>query len=239
MWLVLADGDDADAAWAHRELRRRGVVPVDLVTTRDLAAGHRWVHRVDRDGCIAEVTLAGGRVISSTRVRGVLNRIAHVSVDRFRQVREHDRGYAEQEFIALLLSWLRCFPNTLNPAVPGGLCGRWRSATEWHLLASRAGLPVTALRIPTATPLHAPQSSAIVIAGEVVADAGVARYTAACRALAELAETPLLQVDFTRTAAGVLHFAGASPLPALRRTGERGADALAEALTTCTAAGAS
>jgi hypothetical protein len=241
MWLVLCDGDDADASWAHRELERRGVVPIELVTTRELLAARRWVHRLGRDGCTAEVTLGDGRVIASGEVRGVLNRIATLSVERFAQVGEPDRAYAEQEFIALLLSWLRCFAHSLNPPAPGGLCGQWRSSTEWRLLAARAGLPVTPLHrtvldaangsaYSDATATPQPQR-ALVVDGQVVSDDDVTPLHTACRSLADLARTPLLQVDLSRGPTGELHFAAASPLPALHWAGAAAIDALAEALS--------
>lgn len=243
MWLVLCPGYDAPALWAFEGLRARGLAPLELVRAESLPQSRRWEHRVGADGAGVRVELPDGRVLRSEEVRGVLNRLTHVTVGPLAATRDHD--YITQEFTAFFMSWLYALPGPiLNRPTPQGLGGRWRHASEWVLLASSVGLPVPPYRLSSldghdelATgerrlfPPGTPTRQAVVVGGVTFAPEGMpAELSDACARLAAAADTPLLGVDFAEGARGRWTFAGATPLPDLRAGGGPLLDALARAL---------
>lgn len=236
MWLVLCAADDRSARWAARGLRARGLTPFIIVTAEQLARGRRWVHRLGAVGVAAAVTLPDGRRLDATTIRGVFNRLAAVPFGRYQPVHPADRAYVAEERAAFVLSWLHALPApVLNRPTPGGLAGRWRPASEWTWLATRAGLPVADYRHDERTASRPPAlpngaTRVIVITGEVVGAALAPPLHAACRRLAGLADTAVLGIDFAAESGGALTFAGATPLPDLRLGGLAGLDLLAGAL---------
>lgn len=238
MVLVLCEEADAVAAWAVYALRRRGL-SVDIVTGADLAVAERLEHRVGRAGVAIELTLADGRRLCGTNVRGVLNRLTFVPTACLRRIGGPDRDYAVQEIYALYLSWLHALPGPLfNPPAPQGLCGNWRHPSGWTALALRAGLPTLPYRqsssddpIAIQQMTAAPAPATIFVVGKrIVAYPAIPRqFDEGCRKLAEAAGVNLLGIDFTSAANGGWRFAGASVMPDLTRGGEPMVDALAQA----------
>lgn len=239
MWLVLCSSGDEPALWAYHGLRAGGLMPLELVSTEMLASGVRWDHRLEAGGASTEITLPDGRTISSTDTRGVLNRLVSLPHEPLTMAHPADRDYATQEFTAFYLSWLYSFPEpVLNRPTPVGLAGQWRHTSEWVWLASQAGLPVPEYRQSSWDPadpmeyqsLVPPGTGAntiIVVAGHVVGAPSPLHIVEGCRRLSELAQTPLLGVDFAPGAAGSWTFARATPLPDLRLGGQCLLDALA------------
>src|SRR4051812_5379619 len=105
MWLVLCDRNDHAALWAARGLAARGLEPLHVVTAERLAYAPQWEHRVDGRGATVSITLAGGRVIAGSDVRGVLNRIVAVPDGHLRHAAPGEADYARQELYAFFLSW--------------------------------------------------------------------------------------------------------------------------------------
>ncbi|MEU6239197.1 hypothetical protein ABZ885_40265, partial [Kitasatospora sp. NPDC047058] len=148
MWLVLCDPGDRAALWAHEGLRKRGLEPLELLSPQALLGSTRTAHRVGRHGADFEICLPDGRVLASRDVSGVLNRVAAAPFGILPFARHADALYAREELDALLLSLLTCLaPVSVNRPCATGLCGAWRSAAEWTVLAARAGLPVPPARI--------------------------------------------------------------------------------------------
>ena len=146
MVLVLCEESDLAALWAASRLQARGLT-VEIVTGADLAAAERWEHRVGRSGVTLDLTLAGGRRLSSAEVKGGLNRLFFLPSAWLQRIGGPDRDYAIQEMHALYLSWLHALPGPLlNRPTPQGLCGNWRHPSAWAALAARAGLPVAPYR---------------------------------------------------------------------------------------------
>jgi hypothetical protein len=79
---------------------------------------------------------------------------------------------------------------------------------------------------PPGTPLR----TVLVLAGQTAGAAAPEEILDGCRRLAQLAETPLLGIDFAAGPAGAWTFAGAGPAPDLRLGGDRFLDQLAAAL---------
>ena len=139
MWLILASQNDPSAMWALQGLRSRGLDPVELVFTEMLPFALKWEHRVSAADLSIAITLADGRVLKDSAVRGVLNRLTHIPLDHLSGNDDYD--YATQEYAAFFMSWIASLPQpVLNPAGAQGLSGAWRHISEWVYLAARAGL---------------------------------------------------------------------------------------------------
>lgn len=150
-FLVLAHiGDDTAAEVALRLRRRVGPARVKIVTPEELVLAPSWAHTIDEAGARTRIRLANGEVIGDPRPMAVFNRLRFVTAVQFDVAATADREYATMELHALLLSWLaslRC--PVVNRPSPRGLGGDDRTTLEWLRIASRAGLPVRAMRATT------------------------------------------------------------------------------------------
>lgn len=234
MWLVLSDASDPASGWLAHGLHERGVTPVESITIEELIFAERWVHTLG-DGGPPEfrVELADGRRIDSLEVSGAVNRIGYIPPVAMSRIDEADREYVAQELHAFFLSVLASLPGVvLNPATPRGLGGAWRHRSEWVALAAAAGLRTDPLRSSEmlTTQFDPPPvpagPMAITVGGEIV-DTGLDDdVVAACLLLAELAETPMLGIDFRIGADGEPVFVRANPRPPLEIAGDAVLDAL-------------
>jgi hypothetical protein len=259
MFLILCEPDDHPALWAFQALAARGLAPLEVVTPQALVYGLRWEHRLGRAGARLSIRLHDGRVIDSTRTRGLLNRVAWLSPALFMGTTSADRMYVLGEMTALFMSWLSAMPApVLNRPSAQGLCGAWRHPSEWVMLAARAGLPTR----PYHQDGHHPPEMAwsagawsspspsqsrdgdkresiatafVVASGEgsrsrVIAPDLPAEFAEPCAALARLAGQHLLGITFTRGVDGEWRFLDANPRPDLRRGGAALIEALFDAL---------
>lgn len=240
MILVICHEGDASAEWATHALRRRGLSPT-LMTGRDLAAITGWRHTVDPTGRTAwTVRLAGGDLLSSADVRGVLNRLTGVPWAWLRRIGGPDVDYAAREMQAFYLSWLQTLSEPiLNRPTPQGLCGNMRHPSAWAALAASVGLPVRPFRqgcgddpADVWQSTQEPRGATLVVVGSQVIgpDALVRRYRTGCVRLSRKAGCALLGIDFAEFPVGEWRVTGASPLPDLIQFGESLADALADSL---------
>jgi hypothetical protein len=235
VWLFLCSSNDRSALWAAGRLRARGLEPITVLTPELLHYSFRWEHRLHADGAASTAfTLADGRTINGSAIRGAINRVAFVPVELVQHLVEADRSYAQQEWTALHMSWLSSLrAPVLNLPVMEGLCGAWRHRSEWVWLAAHAGLDtgvyVQGATTPDALPAGTDGSIRNVIAvdgrgiGTNISD----DLADACGRLGVLARTRLLGVQIDARSG---QFVGASPLPDLRAGGEPLIDALASAL---------
>jgi len=243
MWLILASQNDASALWAFHGLRDRGLQPLELIFAEMLPFSLRWEHRVDARESSITITLADGRIIRNSEVRGVLNRLTHVPLQHLSGNPDYD--YASQEYSAFFMSWLSSFRGpVLNPASSQGLAGAWRHISEWVWLAAQAGLPTPKYRQTSADdidemvelrklfPAGTPTVTTVVVQDRVLGQSLTPEIERSCLKLAELAQTPLLGIDFAMTAVGApWQFAGATPLPDLMLGGQPLLDHLARSLS--------
>lgn len=238
MWLVLCAANDLAALWAARGLTNAGLQPLEIVTAEALAYNRRFEHRLTRGQPSVNITLMDGRVIKGATVRGTLNRLQFIPSAHLRTANAKDRQYAEQEILALYLSWLHGLPGAMvNRPAPQGLCGAWRHPSEWNRLAARAGLPTSPYRQSeshAAPSLYSETPSTnqmvIVVQGHCCGPRLPEAIDAACARLAELAATDLLGVDFHLTPTGEWIFSKATPFPDLRLGGPEVLTTLAQAL---------
>jgi hypothetical protein len=247
MWLILCNAHDESALWAHRGLQQQGLVPLALVTSDALGFGRRWVHRVrsgkDSAQDIVEITLADGRTINGTALRGVLNRLLTLPAEHLILAHPDEREYVTQELNAFYLSWLYALPcPVLNRPTALGLSGQWRHPSEWVWLAAQAGLSTPPYQLSSHDSLYAqnsdgrlispaaPTQTIFVVAGQAVGPPLYPGAHAACQKLATFAGTDLLGIEFAAGAADRWLFAGATTFPDLCRGGEPLLAAIARAL---------
>lgn len=237
MWLLLCTSDDHPALWAAERLRARGLSPLVIVTPELLHFSFKWQHRLGNDDPPSvQFTLADGRVIRSSGIRGVLNRIAALSPHLVSRLVPADQSYALQEWTALHISWLSALEvPVLNRPVMQGLCGAWRHESEWTWLAARAGLSAMPFR-QDGSPGVAPARLAscrktrpVFVVDDRVVGVGLSAATAAaCASMGRLSSTRLLGIELD---AADDTFVSASPRPDLRLGGEPLITALCEVLT--------
>lgn len=233
---MLCHAADEAAIWAYEELGRRGL-PVSLITVEVLACALRWRHWLGAGAPRIEFDLADGRHIDSRFVRGALNRVQWVPPDNLAVAAPEERAYASQEFQAFFAGWLYSLPPpVLNPPTAQGLSGRWRHPTEWHWLAGQAGLPTLPLKITghdhdLVTAAYAKprphERTVLVLCGEAIGGGLPSDFLAGCRHLSELAEIPLLGINFCASDDNTWIFAGADLHPDLRLGGPHFIDRLA------------
>jgi hypothetical protein len=238
MWLVLCDAGDTSALWVHQQLCARGLAPVELITADALAMADYWEHRIA--GARTSIRFRIDNLdVTGDQLRGVVNRLYTAPIPHWRSAQQRDQDYVQQELIAFFLSWLHALPcPVINRPTPQGLSGRWRTESEWVLLAHQAGLPTAPFRhsshdrvdemkgekrlVPWGTLVQT-----VIVLGDAVAGAAVPQpLVAACQRLAQLSGTELLGVDFIAGEADAWTFAGASPMPYLMLGGEALIDAL-------------
>lgn len=240
MWIVLCQSEDEPAIWAFKGLKARGLHPIELITIDMLEKDVTWEHRVGSQEAFVEITLKSGLKIRSTDVRGVLNRLLWIPLTSPADVRPEDREYAMMELYAFFVSWLHSLPNlVLNRPAPQGLSGRWRHASEWFWLASKARFQMSTYRLSSrdisdkadiSSKLELPtnpEKTVIVVDGRVVSPSAPLEISKKCIRLSKLAGISLLGVYFSAGSAGPWTFAGATPFPDLRLGGTTFLDILA------------
>jgi hypothetical protein len=242
MWLLLCENTDMSALWAHRGLLARRVEPLEIVTSDLLAYSLRWEHRLARETVDSEVSLADGRTIRSSEIRGAVNRLQRVPARHLAGAAEADRAYAHQELTALMLSFLYSLPGPmLNRPVGLSPSGPWLHRSEWTHHAVEAGLPVAIYArtsdqpseaedgFPTTGRAALPIETIIVVGDGVVGRRAPSAVVEGSRRLAKRTAASLLGVQFSIDNSEWL-FVGASPYPDLTMGGEPLLDLLGAAL---------
>jgi hypothetical protein len=244
MWIIFCSSSDYSAVWAFEGLHRRGLAPLELVTTECLGVARFWEHRVGAGGAHFKIGLHDGRTLCSSRIRGALNRIAAPSTALIQHAVDSDREYATAEMQAFYLSWLNAVPGVVvNRPTPQGMPGAWRHTSEWALNADRAGFQVPRYRqtdldpvergYASLAPAGVPVTNLVVLDGVGVFGPTVPeKITASCQTLAKAENTRILGVDIYQDAAGEWLFAGATPTPWLPAGGDALLDGLLTLLTT-------
>jgi len=230
MWLVLCSSADTAALWAYQGLKQLGLGPLELVTAEHLASASRWEHRLRGLKTEVSITLADGRVIDGSQVRGVLNRMHAPSELTTQRAVASDKSYAQSETQAFYLSWLHGLPGVvINRPTPYGLSGAWLHPSEWTMRACLVGLRTLVYRqsardLPNQNyPTFAPQSpnakSIIALQGKVFGHEVPDAVAQACGRLAADAGAAMLGVDLNLDHHGQWRFASATPSPELRHGG--------------------
>jgi hypothetical protein len=221
MKLILCSEDDAAAAWVYATLLSLGCSDLELVTSRDLAYATQWSHRVTSDNCAVEIHLQDQRRIHLRSVDGVINRFCWPSRAMIGRATREDQDYAWSEMFAFYLSWLHALPGKVfNRATPQGLCGTWRSAAQWMLLAGQAGFyvePCCGSGMGWERPPEEGRqlTQVVVFEGRPFGLTGIGEIEAACRKLFDLTGTSLLGIELYASKGNRWTFHNATPLPDL------------------------
>jgi len=243
MWTVLCTSHDHAAFWAWNGLRSRGLNPLELVTAECLAFSSAWEHRVGSDGAHVKIALQDGRVLCSSRIRGVLNRLSAPAADLIAHSTPGDREYANSELQAFYLSWLNSLSGVvINRPSPMGLSGGWRHMSEWAIRAVRAGLHTAPYRqsardaadrgyLPL-TPDTVRPVSVIVLRDRVFGAVLPEPIRAGCIRMARAENVELFGIDLYQAADGEWMFGYATPTPNLPIGGEPLLDYMAELFQT-------
>lgn len=240
MYLVLCADWDIPGLWAYRRLRETGLAPIELVTPASLSTAQTWEYRVTRHGIDLNIDLGDGRVLHGPDINGTLNRLMLPPQDLVNRAVVEDREYASGEVGAFYLGWLSALPGVINRPTPHGFPGSWLHASEWAVLAARAGLDTPPFRQSVASrsdmgylSLAAPGTvvtTVIVLRDQVYGSVVSSEVARACRQLAASAGIDLLGVDLLDSEKGPVTFAHATPLPDLTLGGDDLVTALAHAL---------
>ena len=233
MWLVLCHTSDDAALWAYDGLVDHGLAPIELITAEMLACSLRWIHRIGPKCRHVEFTLADGRQIDGTRVRGTLNRLQWIPPEALSVAEPDERQYASQELYAFFMGWLYSLPEpVVNGATAQGLSGRWRYPTEWQCLAGQAGLPTRPFRIGgqdhdavvmatvESAPDKPPRRTVMLLDGKALGEGIPSEVEDGCRQLGQLAGARLLGIEFEVSPQGSWVFINASVTPDLRLGGK-------------------
>lgn len=137
--VVLAEPNDRGALLVARALRQRGV-ELALVAADQLLLAPLWSH--DPLGS-SRIVLGNGIELSDRTVGVVFCRLCGIDPPQFRRAAARDRAYAQEEFHALILSWLVGLGERVrNRPHPASLVGMQCSRLEDLLRsAQRTGSP--------------------------------------------------------------------------------------------------
>lgn len=243
MWTILCASHDHAAIWAWDGLRSRGLKPVELVTAECLAFSPAWDHRVGSDGAHVKIALQDGRVVCSSQICGVLNRLTAPSPDLIAHAIPTDSEYATCELQAFYLSWLNSLSGVvINRPSPLGLSGGWRHTSEWAIRAARAGLRVASYRQSARdaadrgyfplTPEGVTPATVIVLRDKVFGAVMPEAINAACIRMARAENVEMFGIDLYQGAEGEWMFGYATPTPNLLIGGEPLLDYMAELFET-------
>jgi hypothetical protein len=227
--VILAHGTDAGASLVAASLRRDfGPDSIQVIRPETLCLG-QWSHRIRADGkTTTRLELPAGRVLSSTDIGVVLNRIHYLPAPRFHRAPAKDRDYAGSELHALVLSWL----NDLGDRVVNSVRRHpWITPMlplqHWAVAAAGAGLPVAERRIASSTRAIAAsgelpparsepgvEAGTVLIAGSRADGVLASRYGDQCMAAANVLGFSLIEFQFAFER-GETALAGVNPLPNL------------------------
>lgn len=237
MLLVLCHGSDASAHQVCERLRARSSEPVELVLIESLGyAGTTWRHELGEHDARIEIGLAGGGRLRTGDATAVLNRMLQPPLGLATGAVHGDADYARNELTSFAASWVRTLaPRVVNQPTPQGLCGRWRPALQWRVLALEVGLPIVPLTLDSEHPPDdpyghdgTPSTIVLTIDGEPFADGMPDAVREAVGRFAGEAQTPILGLRFAGEdpAREGWRLLDATPYPDLAGAGEAALDAL-------------
>jgi hypothetical protein len=243
MLVILCHPNDAPALWLDRELLEIGMKGTAIVSVEQLVYSRSITHVLTGSAEYGTIRLADGRSLHPETITGLINRVCHVPTHHFTHAAPADRGYAAAELHAFLLAWLNSIAGrVLNPARPLALGGGRTDPIAIRHYAATAGLPtgpwrdstrVTCTKAGLVSPAETaaiPTHVVTVLDERVFGPIIPAGLQGGCRRLASYLATPLLQVAFSRSAAGSFQFVHATPMVEFQLGGRPLAAAIAKAV---------
>ena len=241
MTVILCHASDPAALWLAASLRPLGV-EVDVVTVEQLVFSRRIVFRMSDAGDSGVVELTGGRLLRPEAITGLINRVRYLPTQHFERADRGERVYAESELSAFVLGWINGVAGrVINPPLPFDLGGGTFAPPTLFQLAAMAGLPTGGWRASTehvdgGTPLVSTTHAVVVFDGRVFGPLLPRGLQDACRGLAALLGTPLLQIELQHAAGEPWRFVSATGQVDFRLGGTPLVRALAQTLATREAA---
>lgn len=241
MTVILCHSTDPAALWLAASMRQLGF-EVDVVTVEQLVFSRRIVFRMNGTGDSGSVELTGGRLLRPEAISGLINRVRYLPTQHFEHAQPPDRAYAESELSAFMLGWINgAAGRVINPPLPFDLGGgTFPKATLMHLAAiagiATGGWDASADETGRATSLGEANRAVIVFEGRVFGPLLPRALQDACRGLASLLGTPLLQIDLHQSPSGTWRFVDATGMADFRLGRTALVKALAYALSTREAA---
>lgn len=233
MVVVVSQDGDSDAAWAAAWLGSRLPQPVEHVTASQLIYGASWRHYIAQSRVDTSISLRDGRLIESSRVGAVLNRLFRVGLDAY-SCSPKDLDYATLEANALALSWLGSLGSrVINEPTPTSLAGNWRPSSYWRWVASVLSGPNLAFSAsdPASWSQGRPRT-VTVIDGEIPGRCISREARTICRQLATQARLALYRARFIVSHTDSWSLADVDPFPRLRGSTESVKEALLRAVMT-------
>jgi hypothetical protein len=200
--LIIAEPTDLPALWLRPRLAARVATAVATVSPIQLVCSRQIVHRLSDGGADSRFVLAGGAIIESSVLTGVVNRLGAAPTAHLARAPLRDRIYARDELHAFLLGWLASLEcSTINRPEPDFLAGPWHPPLEALQLAALAGLPCRPRRLAVGevemvASETGPLRTHFVLDGQLVGPLAPAGLRDALLRFAALWGGRLVQVDF-------------------------------------------
>lgn len=225
MNVIFCHSYDQDAIWLYLELKKQGE-PVHLLAPEQVLMAREWTqHLSDGDDGFV-VTIHNGITIRSGEVDFFFNRAQYADAPVWQRAPIVEREYVRAEMTAMLMSWLHQIQQEclmINPPFGQSFCGAGWNDTQWAKAAFEAGFQ----NIMSENPYN--ESEKILVVGsEVISGAKSRAVTTHCTRLAEIAQSPLIEVivrDNGNT------FVSATTKPAFRTYGNKFLSLLQKHLT--------
>ena len=140
MVCILLNSDDASGKWLAHSLKQVSDKPIKMISAEELVYAQDFTCGFRNGQAFFSITLHSGFCFRCDTTNTVINRINYLNLQHLSQFKEEDRDYVRSELQAIFTFLFDALPNNLfNQSSGRGLCGALRSATEWKLLAIKAG----------------------------------------------------------------------------------------------------
>jgi hypothetical protein len=226
VYVAICASSDLPALWAYDRLRAEGL-PIELILAEQLINATEWVHRLTASRTSLSFRLPSGKRVRGSHIDGVLNRLTWPPAVPLLSIKTADRDYALSEMRSLFISWLHSLKcPVLNRPSSFGLSGEWRPATEWAMLAHKAGFSVPIFKqnsretgrrnsLP-GQPVNKSHRTAVIAGANVCGGSFPRRIRDCCLQLAQLCGVALLAVDLVNEPDRPPLFIRATSMPDLR-----------------------
>lgn len=215
MNIILCHAQDRDAIWLYLELKKRKVA-IELIAPEQLLMADKWEQSIETTSDHLTIQLKNGMTITGTEVHFIINRTQSAQSPVWSKALKVDREYVQAEMNAMLMSGLEQLSKNarmFNPTVGYSLSGVYWSTVEWCSAAQRVGMSVHNGINGTLE-----QTKTVLIMGDkFLAPELSAESMEKCWWLAEVAQTPLLEITLSQKTE---HFISANCFPSFRKYGE-------------------
>lgn len=230
MILVLCEPEDTCGLWLTAELNQRGC-ETTLVMPDEFAIGSRFSLKVLEEGDIATVQLSDGRIIDSSNLTGVINRMENFPRPSLINVSDSDVIYACEEMRAATVAWfasLNC--PILNSPTPYSAIGFTAHEAVWRHRVEGYGIRSAPLIMGGENEVDQYPDISVVAIGETVLameeNSAPNSIIEASTRLLYATGFNLLGLDFSKNSSGEWEFLRVHMMPNLIPFGSRVVDTI-------------